>query len=115
MTKTIDSDQLTKITRDPLIVRIVSIIDIASLSILELLEYNLTRKDINYALLNGVIAVDKSAASSAAYEDTQHIQDLNILVSGDFYFHNFLSSKVKLTDVGLSILESIKRHREIME
>jgi hypothetical protein len=108
MTITINSDQLTKLLRDPIIVRIVSILDIASLSILELLEYNLTRKDINCALSNGVIAVDKSAASSTAYEDTQPIQDLNILVSGDFYFHNFLSSKVKLTDVGLYILESIK-------
>ena len=106
---TIDSEQLTKLLRDPIIVRIVSVLDIASLPILELLEYNLTRKDINYALLNGVIAVDKSAASSSkAHEDTQYIQDLNILVSGDFYFHNFLSSKVKLTDVGLYILESIK-------
>jgi hypothetical protein len=107
---TIDPEQITKLLRDPIIVRIVSVLDIASLSILELLEYNLTRKDINYALLNGVIAVDKSAAASSttAYEDTQHIQDLNILVSGDFYFHNFLSSKVKLTDVGLYILESIK-------
>ena len=108
MTTTIDSEQLIRLLRDPLIIRIVSIINITSLSILELLEYNLTRKDINYALLDGVIAVDKSAASSTAYEDTQPIQDLNILVSGDFYFHNFLSSKVKLTDVGLYILESIK-------
>jgi hypothetical protein len=108
MTTTIDSDQLTKLIRDPLIIRIVSIIDVASLSILELLEYNLTRNDINYALSNGVIAVDKSAASSSAYEDTQHIEDLHILVSGDYYFHNFLSSIVKLTDVGLYILESIK-------
>jgi hypothetical protein len=106
--KTIDSEQLTKLLRDPLIVRIVSIIDIASLSILELLEYDLTRKDINYALLNGVIAVDKSAASSSAHQDTQYIQDLNILVSGDYYFLNFLNSKVKLTDVGLYILKSIK-------
>ena len=108
MTIKIDSDQLTKLLRDPIIVRIVSVLDIASLSILELLEYNLTRKDINYALSNGVIAVDKSAASSTAYKDTQPIQDLNILVSGDFYFLNFLSSKVQLTDVGLYILESIK-------
>jgi hypothetical protein len=107
---TIDPEQITKLLRDPIIVRIVSVLDIASLSILELLEYDLTRKDINYALSNGVIAVDKSAAASSttAYEDTQSIQDLNILVSGDFYFHNFLSSKVKLTDVGLYILESIK-------
>ena len=109
---TIDSDQITTLSRDPIIIRIVSVLDIASLSILELLEYNLTRKDINYALLNGVIAVDKSAAalssSGTTHEDTQHIQDLNILVNGDFYFHNFLSSKVKLTDVGLYILQSIK-------
>ena len=107
----IGSDQLAKLLRDPIIVRIVSVLDIASLSILELLEYNLTRKDINYALLNGVIIVDKSAAaasSTTTYEDTQSIQDLNVLVSGDFYFHNFLSSKVKLTDVGLYILESIR-------
>ena len=40
MTIKIDSDQLTKLLRDPIIVRIVSIIDIASLSILELLEYD---------------------------------------------------------------------------
>ncbi len=104
----IDSDQLTKLLRDSIIVRIVSVLDIASLSILELLEYNLTRRDINYALLNGVIVVDKSTSSSKAYEDTQPIQDLNILVNGDFYFHNFLSSKVKLTDVGLYILDTIK-------
>ena len=50
-----DSDQLTKLIRDPIIVRIVSVLDIASLSILELLEYNLTRKDINYALSSGVM------------------------------------------------------------
>src|SRR5690242_678730 len=108
---TIDSDQITTLSRDPIIIKIVSVLDIASLSILELLEYNLTRKDINYAFSSGVIAVDKSSAvssSTTTYEDTQHIQDLNILVSGDFYFHNFLSSKVKLTDIGLSILESIK-------
>ena len=106
MTITIDSEQLTKLIRDPLIVRIVSIIDVASLSILELLEYNLTRNDVNYALFNGVIAVDKSAVPSSAYEHAQPIEDLNILVSGDYYFHNFLRSKVKLTEVGLYILES---------
>ena len=44
MTIKIDSDQLTKLLRDPIIARIVSIVDIASLSILELLEYNLTRR-----------------------------------------------------------------------
>ena len=49
-----------------------------------------------------------ASSSSTADVDTHPIQDLNILVSGDFYFHNFLSSKVKLTDLGLHILESTK-------
>ena len=66
MTEIIDSDQLTKLIRDPLIVRIFRVLDIASLSILELSEYNLTRKDINYALLNG-IAVGKSAPQNLCY------------------------------------------------
>jgi hypothetical protein len=107
MTKITDLEQITTFLKDHIIVRIVSILDITSLSILELLEYDLTRKDINHALSNGVIKIDKSASSSAAlaYEnDNQR----NILVSGDYYFYNFLNSKVKLTEVGLQILESIK-------
>ena len=63
---TIDSEQLTKFIKDPIIVRIVHILDIASLSILELQEYDLTRKDINHALSNGVIAIDKSRSSASA-------------------------------------------------
>lgn len=66
MTTTIDSEQLTKLLRDPVIVRIVSVLDIVSLSILELLEYDLTRRDINHALSSGVIAIDKSASSSSS-------------------------------------------------
>ncbi|MFY9566627.1 MAG: hypothetical protein WAQ29_09780 [Nitrososphaeraceae archaeon] len=53
--KSVDSNELTKLLRDSIIVRIVSIISNTTLSILELLEYNLTRKDINYALASGVI------------------------------------------------------------
>jgi hypothetical protein len=32
----------------------------------------------------------------------------DIVSSGDYYFYNFLNSKVKLTDTGLYILESLK-------
>ena len=105
MTTTIDTEQLTKLIRDPLIIRIVSVLDIASLSILELLEYNLTRNDINHALSNGVIAVDKSVSSSTS---DVHADQRNMLVSGDYYFYNFLNSKVKLTDVGLYILDTMR-------
>jgi hypothetical protein len=113
MMMTIDSEGLTKLLRDPLIVRIVSIIDIASLSILELLEYDLTRRDINYALSSGVIAIDKFVSSSSAYEDVHSIDQRNILVTGDYYFYNFLSSKVRLTEIGLYILESIKGDKQL--
>jgi hypothetical protein len=105
MTKTTDLEQITEFLKDPIIVRIVRILDITSLSILELLEYDLTRKDINHALSNGVIKIDKSVSSAvSAYEDNNR----NVLVSGDYYFYNFLNSKMKLTEVGLQILESIK-------
>ena len=77
ITITIDSDQLTKLIRDPIIIRIVSELDIASLSILELLEYNLTRKDINYALLNGAIAVDKHSRCEAQRQRRQQIPDFS--------------------------------------
>ncbi|HEY7079985.1 MAG TPA: hypothetical protein VH500_09805 [Nitrososphaeraceae archaeon] len=110
MTKTTDLEQIATFLKDPIIVRIVRILDITSLSILELLEYDLTRKDINHVLSNGVIKIDKSPSSSStgsAYED-QDYNKRNILVSGDYYFYNFLNSKVKLTEVGLQILESIK-------
>ena len=36
----------------------------------------------------------------------------NMLVSGDYYFYNFLNSKVKLTEIGLYILESIKGDKQ---
>jgi hypothetical protein len=76
----------------------------------------LTRNDINYALSSGVIAIDKSASSSSstsAYSPDVHTDQRNMLVSGDFYFHNFLNSKVKLTDVGLYILDSIKGEEQL--
>ena len=91
---------ITELIRNPLIVRIASILDLASLSILELLEYNLERREINYALSEGVITIDKRKPTEMAHEG-------NIL-SGDSYFFNFLNSKVRLSKLGLYILDSIK-------
>lgn len=74
-----------------------------------MLEYNLTRKNINYALSRGVIALDKSTElqSSLSYSDV-NLDKNKLLVIGDYYFYNFLNSKVKLTDLGMYILETIK-------
>jgi hypothetical protein len=115
--KVIDSNELAKLLQDPILVRIVSIIGNTSLSILELLEYNLTRKDVNYALSNGVIVIDKSSSSSQSHLDYPdvNLDDNNILVSGDYYFYNFLSSKVKLTDLGIYILETIKAENRTID
>ena len=103
----IDQVHLTELIRNPVIVRIVSILDLASLSILELLEYNLERREINYALSEGVIAID-SRSSSSQLHTSERMQEDNILLSGDSYFYSFLNSKVRLTELGLYILDSIK-------
>jgi hypothetical protein len=104
-------EDIAKFYRDPAIIRIVSILDIASLSILELLEYDLTRKDINHALSGEVITFD-NPASSSPYTHKSTCEGNNILVGGDYYFYNFLSNKVKLTEMGLYILRSIKGERQ---
>src|SRR5438034_7855114 len=100
----IDPVHLTELIRNPVIVRIVSILDLASLSILELLEYNLERREINYALSEGVIGIDKTTSSSSSQlNPTQTMGEYNILLTGDSYFYDFLNSKVRLTELGLYI------------
>jgi hypothetical protein len=99
----IDRASLNELMRRPIIVRIVTILDITSLSILELFEYGLTLKDINYSMANGVIGYDKPRKRLG----TEETSALGIPLTSDYYF-NFLNSKVKLTELGLYILDSIK-------
>src|SRR6266487_3228848 len=108
-TMPIEPVHLTELIRNPGIVRIVTILDLASLSILELLEYNLERKEINYALSEGVIAINKTNFPSSSFQlhPTEMMQEDNILLRGDSYL-SFLNSKVRLTELGLYILDSIK-------
>ncbi|HEU4467882.1 MAG TPA: hypothetical protein VFR61_02450 [Nitrososphaeraceae archaeon] len=101
----IDRATLSELFSRPIIVRIVTILDISSLSILELLEYGLTLKDINFSMANGVIAYDK-----ATKRDSSEVSALGIPLTGDYYY-NFLNSKVKLTEIGLYILDSIKSNQ----
>jgi hypothetical protein len=88
----IDAVHITELLRNPVLVRIVSILGIASLSILELLEYNLERRMISCALSEGVIAIDEPTLSSSQFHKTEMMQENNILLRGDSYFCNFLSS-----------------------
>jgi hypothetical protein len=97
---------LAELMRRPVIIRIVSILDITSLSILELLEYGLTLKDVNYSMANGIICYDK-IFKPVSNED---YKALGISMTGDSYY-NHLNSKVKLTEIGLYILGSLKANQ----
>jgi hypothetical protein len=98
-----DSTTLTELMGSPVVLRIVTILGITSLSILELSEYGLALRDINHAMANGVIRYDKPTKPLGSEETSA----LGIPLTGDYYY-NFLNSKVKLTDVGLYILDSLK-------
>lgn len=101
----IDRATLSNLMSKQIVVRIVTILDITSLSILELFEYGLTLKDINFLMANGIIAYDK-ATKRISNEETA----LGIPLTGDYYY-NFLNSKVKLTELGLYILDTIKSNQ----
>ena len=98
-------ETVTRLLRDPVIIRIVTVLDTVSLSILELLEYNLSRRDISYALSNGVIEIDKT---SLPKDELAPGSIGTFLVSGDVFYYRYLSSKVRLTELGRHILSSIK-------
>ncbi|MGB8574414.1 MAG: hypothetical protein WCD19_08175 [Nitrososphaeraceae archaeon] len=98
-----DMNTLTELMRKPIIIRIVSILDVTSLSILELLEYGLTLNDVNYSMTNRVICYEEPRLVLVA----EDYSGLGIGQTPDYYY-NSLRSKVKLTEIGLYILESIK-------
>lgn len=101
----IDRATLSNLMSKPTVVRIVTILDITSISILELFEYGLTLNDINFSMANGIIAYDKET-KRISNEETA----LGIPLTGDYYY-NFLNSKVKLTEIGLYILDTIKSNQ----
>jgi hypothetical protein len=98
-----DMNTLTELMRKPIIIKIVSILDITSLSILELLEYGLTVNDVNYSMANRVITYQEPRIVLVA----EDYSGLGIHQMPDYYY-NSLRGKVKLTEIGLYILESIK-------
>jgi hypothetical protein len=106
--KMIDADRLTKLLRDPIVIKIVTVLDVVSLSILELLEYGITRKDISQSLAEGIITFDKSTIIHDDVSSNFPLTEKDIIASGDYYFYNFLNSKVKLTELGLFILDTIR-------
>ncbi len=95
------------------ILRLVTVVYLTSLSILELLEYNFSRKDISRALAKGVIKFDKSSSLPPAPEGTSKEVIYHVPETGDYYF-GLLSSKVRLTEVGLDLLEAIEAQLRVV-
>lgn len=73
----IDRLAMSNLISKPIVVRIVTIVDITSLSILELFEYGLTLKDINFSP-NGIIAYEKETTRISNGETA-----LGISLTGD--------------------------------
>lgn len=92
-------EQIRELLDDPVIIRIAKVIGRVSLSILELQEYGLTQKEVNHAIANAIISFDKPT-------ETRPNNEHGVAAAGDYYF-NFLSRKVKLTELGLFILQHI--------
>jgi hypothetical protein len=98
----IDNVTLSKLMNTPIIIRIATILDITSLSILELLEYDINLGDIIFAMANGVVAYDNEALiASSEHDITEIVPNANL-------YYAFVRRKVKLTRIGLHILELIK-------
>lgn len=102
---------LEELLRDPILTKVVRVVNLASLSILELLEYDLSQRDINRALAEGVIAFDKSASLPAI---PGGLTGVSIPVRGDYYY-DFLNSKVRLSNLGIYMLKIIIEGRPSRE
>jgi hypothetical protein len=105
----IDHDALSGLLTDPLMTRMVTVVNLTSLSILELLEYGFTRKDVSRAMAKGVIEFDKPMVSEVVRK-----RDVveHILETEDYYFE-LLSSKIRLAKLGLFMLEIIEADEKL--
>jgi hypothetical protein len=98
----LNHDALATLLDDLVIVRIVTVVNFASLSILELLEYGLARKDIGRAITKEVIAFDNPIETAG-----KALTAMDILIGEDFS-QEMLRKKVRLTELGLYILEVVE-------
>jgi hypothetical protein len=94
-----DPAHITSFMQNPVIVRLVSILGNTNLSVLELLEYDLTVTEINYAFSNRIIEYLRIPSINE-----NNVQ--NLPLSYDIYYYS-VRKQVKLTDLGYYILESI--------
>ncbi len=95
----VSAESLMEVMKDGALVRLVSIIDVSSMSVLELLESGFTRQEVGRALSKGVITYETG---------TPHMETVGeAFESGDYFFH-MLNTKVRLTELGLYVLDCVK-------
>ena len=97
----LDHSAVSGLLSDPVMIRMVTVVNLTSLSILELLEYGFMIKDISRAMAKDVIEFDKPRASEIAGRRDVVEQ---VIERGDQYFE-LLSSKIRLAKLGLFMLE----------
>lgn len=102
----LDRNAIEELLRDSSITRIVTLVNLSSQSILELLEYGISRQDINLALARGVVAFDKSSIRVESPDN-----ESSVLEKGEDYYFRFLNNKVRLTKLGIYILETIEQNQ----
>lgn len=98
-------ETLERFLHDSTIIKIVTVLDISSLSTLELMEYGLTKQDIRYSYVNGIIEFDLAALlccpTPSLIEEIVHS-----------YYDFWNSRKFRLTRLGLYILDCLKQQYE---
>jgi hypothetical protein len=99
----IESEVIAELLRNPIIIKIVTILDGESLPILDVLEYGLSTTDVNLALANQIIKVERSNPSA-----NKESSPINMPEIGGDYYYEFLNKKVMLTEIGLYILDCLK-------
>ena len=96
----IDSKILDELIKNPTVLKIVNIVNLASVSMLELIEFNCTIHEINFCLANKVLKFDRTISSREKSPD-EHIP------KGEYYNEN-LNKKVRLTEIGIYILDILE-------
>ena len=97
--KGVSAESLMEVMKDSALVRLVAIIDVSSMSVLEILESGFTRQEVSRALAKGVIAYETG---------TPHVKTVGEAFESGDYFFQMLNTKVRLTELGLYVLDCIK-------
>jgi hypothetical protein len=91
-------DVLKRLLQDPVVVKVAATMNVASLSTLELVEFGVTKQDVRYCYLNGIVEFDPQALASSPSPEVVEQLTQN-------YYDFWSNRKFRLTDLGLYILE----------